>query len=52
MSVVGASLTLHLSVLYTPLNEHFGTVPLGISDWGLLAVVPVVGGPFSYSSVG
>ncbi|WP_435072898.1 cation-translocating P-type ATPase [Halorubrum sp. HHNYT27] len=31
-----ASFALHLSVLYTPLNRYFGTVPLGSGDWRLL----------------
>ncbi|ELZ32408.1 P-type ATPase, translocating [Halogeometricum pallidum JCM 14848] len=39
---VSASFALHLSVLYTPLNQYFGTVPLGIDDWGrLLAALAV-----------
>jgi Ca2+-transporting ATPase len=33
---VVVSFVLHLSVLYTPLNQYFGTVPLGIGDWGRL----------------
>jgi len=37
-----ASFALHLSVLYTPLNQYFGTVPLGVGDWGwLLAALAV-----------
>ncbi|SFL32507.1 Ca2+-transporting ATPase [Halogranum rubrum] len=37
-----ASFVLHLSVLYTPLNQYFGTVPLSIGDWGqLLAALAV-----------
>jgi Ca2+-transporting ATPase len=42
---VGSSVALHLAVLYTPLNRYFGTVPLGIEDWGLIAVVLLVGLP-------
>ncbi|WP_436925036.1 cation-translocating P-type ATPase [Halosimplex amylolyticum] len=42
---VAASLALQLAVLYTPLNEYFGTVPLGVSDWALLGVVIVLGTP-------
>jgi Ca2+-transporting ATPase len=39
---VVASFVLHLSVLYTPLNRYFGTVPLAIGDWGgLLAALGV-----------
>jgi len=30
------SFVLQLSVLYTPLNQYFGTVPLGIDDWTYL----------------
>ena len=36
---VGASLLLQLSVLYTPLNQYFGTVPLALGDWAVLAGV-------------
>ncbi|WP_458185240.1 cation-translocating P-type ATPase [Haladaptatus sp. NG-WS-4] len=35
-AAVGVSLLLHLSVLYTPLREYFGTVVLTLADWGLL----------------
>jgi Ca2+-transporting ATPase len=42
---VGASLALHLAVLYSPLSAYFGTVPLSLSDWGLLAGVVAVGTP-------
>jgi len=42
VGAVLASFVLHLSVLYTPLNQYFGTVPLGIGDWGwLLAALAV-----------
>lgn len=34
---IGVSLLLQLVVIYTPLNVAFGTVPLGINDWMLLA---------------
>ncbi|WP_254271579.1 calcium-translocating P-type ATPase, PMCA-type [Haloarcula marina] len=34
---IAVSAVLQLAVLYTPLNEYFGTVPLGLADWGLLA---------------
>ena len=44
-AAVVASLTLQLAVLYTPLNEYFGTVPLGLSDWALLGLVLIVGAP-------
>ncbi|WP_256298433.1 cation-translocating P-type ATPase [Haloarchaeobius salinus] len=40
---VAASLALHLSVLYTPLSEYFGTVPLGLADWGVLGAALLVG---------
>jgi Ca2+-transporting ATPase len=39
---VGLSLTLQLAVLYTPLSTYFGTVPLGLADWGLLTGVLLV----------
>ena len=42
---VVASLGLQLAVLYTPLNRYFGTVPLGVADWGLLGLVLLVGAP-------
>ncbi len=36
---VGSSALLQLAVLYTPLSAYFGTVPLGVADWGLIAAV-------------
>lgn len=36
---VAGSILLQLAVLYTPLNDYFGTVPLGVADWGLLGVL-------------
>lgn len=42
---VGASLLLQLAVLYTPLAEYFGTVPLGLSDWALLGTALAVAFP-------
>jgi Ca2+-transporting ATPase len=39
---VGASLLLQLSVLYTPLNQYFGTVPLAPGDWLILAGLFVI----------
>jgi Ca2+-transporting ATPase len=36
---VGVSLLLQLAVLYTPLNQYFGTVPLGPGDWLLIGTV-------------
>ncbi|MBZ6496880.1 calcium-translocating P-type ATPase, PMCA-type [Natrinema longum] len=39
---VAGSIALQLAVLYTPLNRYFGTVPLGVTDWGLIAAVLVV----------
>jgi Ca2+-transporting ATPase len=44
VSVV-VSLGLQLAILYTPLNEYFGTVALGIDDWGLLGFVLLLGTP-------
>ncbi|WP_058991760.1 calcium-translocating P-type ATPase, PMCA-type [Haloarcula sp. CBA1127] len=38
-SAVGGSILLQLAVLYTPLNVYFGTVPLGLADWGLIGGV-------------
>lgn len=42
---VVASLGLQLAVLYTPLNQYFGTVPLGSADWVLLGLVLLLGAP-------
>jgi Ca2+-transporting ATPase len=42
---VAASLLLQLAVLYTPLGSYFGTVPLGVADWGLLGGVLILGAP-------
>jgi Ca2+-transporting ATPase len=42
---VATSFLLHLAVLYTPLGAYFGTVPLGLADWGLLAGVAALGVP-------
>ncbi|MHB9285912.1 calcium-translocating P-type ATPase, PMCA-type [Halobacteriales archaeon Cl-PHB] len=39
---VGTSLLLQLAVLYTPLNDFFGTVPLTLADWAVLGAVLVV----------
>ena len=39
---VGLSLVLQLTVLYTPLSTYFGTVPLDLADWGLLAGTLIV----------
>ncbi|MFT4922762.1 MAG: Ca2+-transporting ATPase [Haloarculaceae archaeon] len=36
---VALSLALQLAVVYTPLNQYFGTVPIGIADWAILALV-------------
>ena len=44
-AAVGLSSLLHLAVLYTPLRTYFGTVPLSLADWGLLALALAVGGP-------
>ncbi|MBX0288337.1 cation-transporting P-type ATPase [Halomicroarcula sp. F28] len=38
---VAGSLALQLAVLYTPLNDYFGTVPLGLVDWGYLVALAV-----------
>ncbi|MDZ5811920.1 cation transporting ATPase C-terminal domain-containing protein, partial [Halorubrum sp. AD140] len=42
---VGVSLLFQLAVLYTPLNQYFGTVPLGVADWILLGGVLAVALP-------
>ncbi|UPV76692.1 calcium-translocating P-type ATPase, PMCA-type (plasmid) [Halorussus limi] len=42
---VGVSIALQLAVLYTPLNRYFGTVALGLEDWGIVGAVLVVGLP-------
>ncbi|QFU83173.1 calcium-translocating P-type ATPase, PMCA-type [Natronorubrum aibiense] len=39
---VAMSIALQLAVLYTPLNQYFGTIPLELADWGLIAVVLAV----------
>jgi Ca2+-transporting ATPase len=39
---VGVSAALQLAVLYTPLNDYFETVPLGVGDWGIIAAVLLV----------
>ncbi|TKR24593.1 calcium-translocating P-type ATPase, PMCA-type [Natronomonas salsuginis] len=41
-AAVAGSAVLQLAVLYTPLNQYFGTVPLGLTDWGIIAVVLLV----------
>ncbi|MEF8821341.1 MAG: cation transporting ATPase C-terminal domain-containing protein, partial [Halovenus sp.] len=41
-AAVGASIVLQLAVLYTPLNQYFGTVPLELADWGIIAAVLLV----------
>ncbi len=33
---VAFSLVLHLMVLYSPLNQVFHSVPLGVADWGII----------------
>ena len=42
---VGGSMVLQLAVLYTPLNQYFGTIPLGVGDWALLGAVLAVALP-------
>jgi Ca2+-transporting ATPase len=42
---VGGSLLLQLAVLYTPLNQYFGTVPLSLADWIRIGVVLAVALP-------
>jgi Ca2+-transporting ATPase len=45
VAALAASFLLQLAVLYTPLNAYFGTVPLGLADWGLLGGVLLLGTP-------
>jgi Ca2+-transporting ATPase len=42
---VATSLLLHMAVLYTPLADFFGTVPLSVADWGILGGVVLAGTP-------
>jgi Ca2+-transporting ATPase len=42
---VGGSAVMQLAVLYTPLNQYFGTVPLGLEDWGIIGAVLAVALP-------
>ena len=42
---VGVSLALQLVLLYTPLGELFGVVPLGAGAWGLIVAGVVIGFP-------
>ena len=42
---VGVSLLLQLAILYTPLNQYFGTVPLGLADWIVIGSVLAVALP-------
>jgi Ca2+-transporting ATPase len=44
-AAVLTSLMLHMAVLYTPLADFFGTVPLALSDWGILGATVAVGTP-------
>ncbi|WP_411962832.1 cation-translocating P-type ATPase [Haloferax sp. YSMS24] len=37
LAAVGLSLSLHLLLLYTPLSDLFGVVPLGLREWGWIA---------------
>jgi len=42
-AAVLCSFGLHLAVLYTPLRNYFGTVPLSLADWGVLGGALAVG---------
>ena len=42
---VGVSLALQLAVLYTPLGQYFGTVPLAAGDWLRIGAVLAVALP-------
>ncbi len=37
LGAVGLSLALHLALLYTPVADLFGVVPLGLTEWGWVA---------------
>ncbi|NLV01859.1 HAD-IC family P-type ATPase [Haloferax volcanii] len=37
LGAVGLSLALHLVLLYTPVADLFGVVPLGLTEWGWVA---------------
>ena len=43
---VALSLLFQLIVLYTPLGQFFGTVPMGLADWGLLLGALAIAMPF------
>jgi Ca2+-transporting ATPase len=49
-AAVGTSLAAHLSVLYTPLNRYFNTVPLDTADWGFLLGALALALPFMASA--
>jgi Ca2+-transporting ATPase len=42
---VALSLGLHLAILYTPLRQYFGTVPLAIADWAVIVGAALVALP-------
>ncbi len=42
---VGGSVALQFGVLYTPLADYFGTVPLALGDWAVIGAVLVAGLP-------
>ena len=42
MVAVLVSAGLQLAVVYTPLNRYFGTVPLTVTDWGIIGLVLAV----------
>nr|WP_245634222.1 calcium-translocating P-type ATPase, PMCA-type [Halalkalicoccus paucihalophilus] len=44
-AAVTGSVSLHLAVLYTPLNRYFGTVAIGVNDWLILFAVMAVSLP-------
>jgi Ca2+-transporting ATPase len=45
VGAIAASLALHLAVLYSPLADYFGTIPLTLDDWGLLVGLCLVALP-------
>lgn len=42
LAAVGSSLLGHLALLYSPAASYFKVVPLGLSDWGLIATGGVI----------
>jgi P-type Ca2+ transporter type 2C len=45
---IGVSLSLQLLLLYTPLGTPFAAVPLGLAEWGVIAVGLLVATPAAF----